>query len=208
MDKQSLKYLIGGALVGVGVYAGVDQIRKRLTGPNKKNDVNPSSSTNALTPNNQSPNISSSGSSTPLSGSRRRMASQDDLPEREKRKDNKPVVVWVDGVFDMMHFGHANMLRQAKALGDKLIVGVNSDESVLKEKGFLPVMNETERVVAVQGCKWTDEVVPCKLFIQQKKKKKIEAQNRLNKIIILSKFVFFALNFFFFKIKKPNDLKF
>jgi cytidyltransferase-like protein len=163
MNRDSLKFLIGGAIVGVGVYAALEQLRKRKS-------KSTSSSTSSSQQNNVSESTSSSTSSTPpstattnLSGSRRRMASQEDMPEREKRKHpNKPVIVWVDGVFDMMHFGHANMLRQAKALGDKLIVGVNSDESVLKEKGFLPVMNEAERIIAVQGCKWADEVVPCK----------------------------------------------
>ncbi|VDQ16291.1 unnamed protein product [Trichobilharzia regenti] len=42
----------------------------------------------------------------------------------------KPIRVWVDGCFDLVHFGHANALRQAKALGDQLIVGVHSDISV------------------------------------------------------------------------------
>jgi len=41
--------------------------------------------------------------------------------------DKKEVRVWVDGCFDMVHFGHANALRQAKGLGTKLIVGVHSD---------------------------------------------------------------------------------
>ena len=38
--------------------------------------------------------------------------------------------VWMDGAFDMMHYGHMNAFRQAKALGTKLIVGMNSDESM------------------------------------------------------------------------------
>lgn len=44
----------------------------------------------------------------------------------------------------MMHFGHANALRQAKELGDYLVVGVHSDAEVEKNKG-LPVMREEER---------------------------------------------------------------
>lgn len=46
----------------------------------------------------------------------------------------------------MMHFGHANMLRQAKEMGDYLVVGVHSDEEILKNKGP-PVMKEEERCV-------------------------------------------------------------
>ena len=86
------------------------------------------------------------------------------------------VSVWADGCFDMMHFGHANALRQAKSLGDYLVVGVHSDEEIQKNKGP-PVMNMEERfgmgipcrepadprnnrVAAVAACKWVDEVVP------------------------------------------------
>jgi ethanolamine-phosphate cytidylyltransferase len=70
----------------------------------------------------------------------------------------KQVRVWTDGCFDMMHFGHANALRQAKQLGDYLIVGVHSDAEITKNKGP-PVMNEEERYKAAEACKWVDEVV-------------------------------------------------
>lgn len=76
-----------------------------------------------------------------------------------REPERKPIRVWVDGVFDMMHFGHANMLRQARALGDYLVVGVNSDDTVRKEKGTTPVMTEEERYLAVASCKWVDLVV-------------------------------------------------
>lgn len=57
-----------------------------------------------------------------------------------------------------MHFGHANSLRQAKALGHKLIVGVHNDEEITKNKGP-PVFTEEERYKMVAGIKWVDEVV-------------------------------------------------
>lgn len=66
--------------------------------------------------------------------------------------------VWVDGCFDMMHYGHANALRQAKELCDYLVVGVHSDAEVMHNKG-IPVMNEQERYESVRSCKWVDEVV-------------------------------------------------
>lgn len=47
----------------------------------------------------------------------------------------------------MVHFGHANSLRQAKALGDKLIVGVHTDDEIQKHKGP-PVFTQEERWVA------------------------------------------------------------
>lgn len=67
--------------------------------------------------------------------------------------------VWVDGCFDMMHYGHANALRQAKEMGDILVVGVHSDADIEKNKGPT-VMKEQERYAAVRACKWVDEVVP------------------------------------------------
>lgn len=70
----------------------------------------------------------------------------------------KKVVIWVDGCFDCFHFGHANALRQAKMLGDYLIVGVHSDEEIMRVKGPT-VMNQEERYEAVRGCKWVDLVV-------------------------------------------------
>lgn len=73
-------------------------------------------------------------------------------------KDNKEVRIWLDGAFDMMHYGHANAFRKGKVLGTYLIVGVNSDESIAECKGP-PVLNDAERLAMVQSIKWVDEVV-------------------------------------------------
>ncbi|KAI8598662.1 hypothetical protein EDD21DRAFT_434581 [Dissophora ornata] len=70
-----------------------------------------------------------------------------------------PVRIWVDGCYDVMHHGHFNALRQAKAMGDIIVAGVHSDAELLLHKGP-PVMNEQERIAAVAACKWVDEVVP------------------------------------------------
>lgn len=67
--------------------------------------------------------------------------------------------IWVDGCFDLMHYGHANALRQAKEMGDYLVVGVHSDEAITRHKGP-PVTTDAERLVALRACKWVDEVVP------------------------------------------------
>ncbi|CAL1130616.1 unnamed protein product [Cladocopium goreaui] len=69
----------------------------------------------------------------------------------------KPIRMFVDGVFDLTHYGHMNAFRQARALGQHLVVGVNSDESVLQAKGFLPVLMDSERQAAVLGCRFVDE---------------------------------------------------
>ena len=69
-----------------------------------------------------------------------------------------PVRTYIDGCFDIMHSGHYNAIRQAKALTDILVVGVHSDDEILKHKGP-PVMNNEERLATVRACKWVDEVV-------------------------------------------------
>ncbi|XKL63384.1 hypothetical protein PGB90_005748 [Kerria lacca] len=80
----------------------------------------------------------------------------------ESRK--KSVRVWCDGCFDIVHFGHANALRQAKALGDYLIVGVHTDEEISKHKGP-PVFSEQERYKMVRGIKWIDEVIEAAPYV-------------------------------------------
>jgi len=73
--------------------------------------------------------------------------------------NQRPVRIWMDGCFDMMHYGHMNAFRQGKALGTFLVVGVNSDATITACKGP-PVMNDEERLAAVEGCRFVDEVVP------------------------------------------------
>lgn len=68
-----------------------------------------------------------------------------------KEKD----IIYVDGVFDIMHSGHFNAIRQAKKLGDTLIVGVNIDEEVQKVKGPT-LMNDEERTLLADSVKWVD----------------------------------------------------
>ncbi|KAK3022342.1 hypothetical protein RJ639_047047 [Escallonia herrerae] len=75
-----------------------------------------------------------------------------------KKCVKKRVRVYMDGCFDLMHYGHANALRQAKALGDELVVGVVSDEEIIANKGP-PVLSMEERLVLVSGLKWVDEVI-------------------------------------------------
>ena len=68
------------------------------------------------------------------------------------------VSVWCDGCYDMVHFGHANQLRQAKAMGHILIVGVHDDEEITLHKGP-PVFTAEERYKMVRAIKWVDQVV-------------------------------------------------
>ncbi len=69
------------------------------------------------------------------------------------------VRVYADMVGDLFHYGHVAFLRQARALGDRLIVGVHSDEVVESYKRK-PVLTMRERVAAIEGCRYADEVIP------------------------------------------------
>lgn len=62
----------------------------------------------------------------------------------KKKSGKRRVRVYMDGCFDLMHYGHANALRQAKALGDELVVGLVNDEEILATKGP-PVLTMAER---------------------------------------------------------------
>uniref|UniRef100_A0A4W3JXS2 ethanolamine-phosphate cytidylyltransferase n=1 Tax=Callorhinchus milii TaxID=7868 RepID=A0A4W3JXS2_CALMI len=58
----------------------------------------------------------------------------------------------------MVHYGHSNQLRQARSMGDYLIVGVHTDEEIAKHKGP-PVFTQEERYKMVRAIKWVDEVI-------------------------------------------------
>ena len=69
-------------------------------------------------------------------------------------------VVFTNGCFDLIHPGHIDLLKRAKALGTKLIVGINSDESVRRIKGpDRPFVNQKERAEILSAISAVDEVV-------------------------------------------------
>lgn len=69
-------------------------------------------------------------------------------------------VVFTNGVFDLLHPGHVRYLRQARLLGDALIVGVNSDRSVRSNKGDgRPITSEAERAEVLAALEVVDAVV-------------------------------------------------
>ncbi|KXK06938.1 MAG: cytidyltransferase-related domain-containing protein [Acidobacteria bacterium OLB17] len=71
-----------------------------------------------------------------------------------------PKLVFTNGCFDIIHPGHIELLNKAKALGDRLVVGLNSDDSVRQMKGAgRPVVGEEARKAVLLGLKAVDEVV-------------------------------------------------
>jgi rfaE bifunctional protein nucleotidyltransferase chain/domain len=69
-------------------------------------------------------------------------------------------VVFTNGVFDLLHPGHVDVLLAARALGDALLVGVNTDASVRRLKGpSRPVRGEQERAVVLAALEMVDAVV-------------------------------------------------
>jgi len=80
--------------------------------------------------------------------------------EEKKKKKNKPVRIFMEGAFDLMHYGHMNAFRLGHQLGTELVVGVNSDETIADCKGCAPCMSDSERQAAVAACRFVKEVVP------------------------------------------------
>tara|TARA_Y100000310_G_scaffold180036_1_gene179952 strand:- start:74 stop:469 length:396 start_codon:yes stop_codon:yes gene_type:complete len=69
-------------------------------------------------------------------------------------------IVWTNGCFDILHRGHLEMLKYAKSLGDYVIVGIDSDDKVAKDKGASrPFNNVEDRKFALKSLKYVDEVV-------------------------------------------------
>lgn len=81
------------------------------------------------------------------------------MVEINTKDNNKQIIGYTAGVYDLFHVGHLNMLNNAKALCDKLIVGVTSDELVAY-KNKKAVIPHFERMEIVRNIKSVDLVVP------------------------------------------------
>jgi len=69
--------------------------------------------------------------------------------------------IYIDGVWDMFHYGHVNFMKKCKEKGDILIVGICSDEDC-KDYKRIPVITMEERTKVIEGCKYVDEIIaPC-----------------------------------------------
>jgi D-glycero-beta-D-manno-heptose 1-phosphate adenylyltransferase len=79
---------------------------------------------------------------------------------RKQLKRGSKKVVFTNGCFDIIHAGHVDYLCKAKELGNVLIVGLNTDDSVKRIKGDKrPIMKESERAIILANLKPVDYVV-------------------------------------------------
>lgn len=69
------------------------------------------------------------------------------------------MIVYTAGTWDLFHIGHLNIIKAARALGDKLIVGVSTDELVLSYKGHRPIVSFAERCAIIRELRCVDEVI-------------------------------------------------
>lgn len=82
------------------------------------------------------------------------------LAERERLRAGGKRLVFTNGVFDLLHVGHVRYLTQARALGDALVVAINSDRTVRELKGpNRPIFNQAERAEILAALRVVDYVV-------------------------------------------------
>lgn len=82
------------------------------------------------------------------------------LVERARLRTSGARLVFTNGVFDLLHVGHVRYLAQARALGDALVVAINSDRSVHELKGpDRPVFDQAERAEILAALRQVDYVV-------------------------------------------------
>lgn len=80
--------------------------------------------------------------------------------QSDKWKENGKKIVFTNGCFDLVHRGHIEVLANTADLGDKLIIGLNSDSSIKDLKGEnRPIMDETSRAILLASLQFVDAVV-------------------------------------------------
>ena len=95
-------------------------------------------------------------------GIKKEIASLDNQYKLSKKKSNdmrKYEIGYTTGVYDLFHIGHLNLLKNAKGLCDKLVVGVTVDELVVY-KGKQSMIPFEDRIELVRSCKYVDAAIP------------------------------------------------
>ena len=82
------------------------------------------------------------------------------LSQIEQWRANQEVIVFTNGCFDLLHYGHLTYLAEARSLGDRLVIGLNSQDSVSRLKGaHRPIKDEISRIHLLAGFSFVDAVV-------------------------------------------------
>ncbi|MDA9982917.1 adenylyltransferase/cytidyltransferase family protein [Gammaproteobacteria bacterium] len=81
------------------------------------------------------------------------------MTEPDRKRNGSTIRVYSDMVADLFHYGHVEFLRQVSALGDYVMVGINSDDEAEANKRR-PVQTMKERIESVATCRYVDEVIP------------------------------------------------
>jgi len=80
--------------------------------------------------------------------------------QRATWKRQKKTVVFTNGCFDIIHFGHVSYLRKAKAMGDVLVIALNTDASVRKNKGpSRPINSQKDRAEVLSEFVSVDSII-------------------------------------------------
>ncbi|MCI0468804.1 MAG: D-glycero-beta-D-manno-heptose 1-phosphate adenylyltransferase [Nitrospirae bacterium] len=80
------------------------------------------------------------------------------MPAIDRLKAQGKKIVFTNGCFDLIHIGHIRYLKEAKKLGDILVIGVNSDSSVRRLKHGRPIIPEAQRAEVVSSLNMVDYV--------------------------------------------------
>ncbi len=87
-----------------------------------------------------------------------RIKPREELENILESKRHNHVIVTTSGAFDLLHPGHIRTLKFAKSLGDILVVGLNTDESIRRYKPGRPIMPENDRAQMVAAVRYVDYV--------------------------------------------------
>jgi D-beta-D-heptose 7-phosphate kinase/D-beta-D-heptose 1-phosphate adenosyltransferase len=90
--------------------------------------------------------------------------------------------IWTNGCYDILHIGHIRLFEFAKSLGDKLIVGIDSDNRIKKSKGNnRPINNQEFRKEILQAVRFIDEVY---IFYTDDELCNLIKQNSIDTIVV------------------------
>ena len=109
------------------------------------------------------------------------------------RTKKKKKIVMINGCFDLFHVGHLRVIKEAKKLGDKLIIGLNSDESRLKQGKRKPIIPQEERKAILEAIRYVDKVYifnekqPIKLKARIKQDMTVKGDEPLNISLLKNK---------------------